>query len=169
MSGLDISGRVDLLEWELLKQEAFIKVLRLVNGEMLLEQAMWLRHSESSHLCRWVKVEFLGNAHKTLLFCSSRQVNTWDSPNPNFIITNVFNERNVSVVGATMLDANPLVNPQLTVLRLIVLINNWHLLSGHQNVPVENEVKAFASLPHMSLFECFHKDVSLRRVTASHR
>ena len=74
MRRLNLDGTVDLLERELLEQEALVKKLALENREVFVQKGMSLTHAIRSHLRSGVEVEFLGDSHEGLLgrFASSR-------------------------------------------------------------------------------------------------
>ena len=58
---------------------------------------------------------------------------------------------------------------KLRVLRLIILVNDWHLLSCNQNELVEDKIEAFASLSNVDFLKSLNINISLSRVTARDR
>ena len=121
-------------------------------------------HSVSSLLAQGAEIEFLWNSQDCFLTClaadSSRQVDSGNQPDPNGVFRNIFDQSDVSTVGSSVLYPDPLLQTQLTVFCFVVFVNLRHLLGRHQDVLVQNKVKALACLSHVYIFKGFNKHIA---------
>jgi hypothetical protein len=118
-------------------------------------------HSVRSLLTQRAEVEFLRDPQDCFLsrFAAggSSEVDSGNQSDPNIVVLHIFDQPDVSTVGSRVLDPDPLLQTQLTVFCFVVFVNLRHLLGWHQDVLVQNKVKALACLSHVDIFEGFYK------------
>lgn len=170
----DAVRAVQLFEVEWLEDKAAVEVLSLVLNSNLLQEIVTIG-VRRSHLVRWHKVDTLRNSLETRLALGCRvyscagQIDPRDQANPDLVFICLLDERDVFFVRPTVLDAHPLVLADLVALGLVDLVDDWHLFCRHHLVRVEHEVKTFARLPNVSLFECFNENVAFGGIRARDR
>lgn len=158
--GLDIAVRVDLLVGERLQQEALVKVLAAVGLHSHLkvlnvfvgEFPLWRFEVQ---LLRELEVGL--RSHLATLV---RHVHTGNQTYPCFRVRNLLNQANVPVVGALILNLDPLVLLKLSVFCAIGLIYNRHFFSGNQSELVKDEGETFTGRTDRDLPKSLHINVT---------
>ena len=91
------------------------------------------------------QVEFLGDSPGSekcslaLLLLLAGRLDSWDQPHP-YLVVSLLHQADIFVVGATTLDSDPLLRPDLVVLRPVILVNRRHLINRQKDEGVECKV-----------------------------
>ena len=155
MSWLDVGSAFYLLEGERLEQESSVEEHPLIFGHVLVEDVM-NSCLVGRQLLWWLVANTLGDSDKAGgSLVSVGEVYSWNQPHKDFRFLDTFDESNVSIIDASILDSNPLLHLEFVVLRLVVRVDVGHLLLWQEDVLVKAEVKVLAGLLDVNLLEGF--------------
>ena len=112
-----------------------------------------------TQLLGWLVANALGDSDEAGgCLISVGEIYSWNQPHEDFRFLDTFDESNISIIDASILDTNPLLHLELVMFRLVVRVDVSHLLLGKKDVLVEAEVKVLAGLLDVDLLESLDVD-----------